>query len=190
MTVFARLLAGLVVLLAATAGALALTAGPAVACSCVNPSADFIDTQDVAFSGVVTDRREAGDDAILTFRTDLVFKGEVTKRVDVVSGGKGDTCGLDAHVDDRLLVFGQLVDGEVTSNLCSSMAAPGKAYREITAELGKGTAPTPGYTKAARRGPGLTYEQFSAGRAILGVLGLAGLGYFAFRFWRARRRTT
>lgn len=186
----ARLLAGLVLLVSTTAGALVLTAGPAAACSCVGPSVDFLDTHDVAFSGVVTNRRASGDELILTLRADRVFKGEVTKRVDVVSGGAGDTCGLDAQDDDHLLVFGTLAKGEVTSNLCSSVTAPDKAYREILVELGDGTAPTAGYMRAERRTLGLTHEQFAAGRAILGVLGLALLGYFAFRAWRARRRTT
>jgi hypothetical protein len=35
----------------------------------------------------------------------------------------------------------------------------------------------------------VTHDQFVAGRAILGVLGLVLLGYFVFRAWRARRRT-
>lgn len=188
-TTLARLLAGLAVLVSTTAGALVLTAGPAVACSCVEASIDLLDTHDVAFSGVVTSRREPGDDVILTLRTDRVFKGEVTKRVDVVGGGEGDTCSMAAQEGDRLLVFGSMVDAEVTSNLCLSVTAPGKDYREIVAGLGEGTAPTAGYMKAERRTLGLTYEQFAAGRAILGALGLAVLGYFVFRAWRARRRT-
>lgn len=35
----------------------------------------------------------------------------------------------------------------------------------------------------------MTYDQFAAGRAILGAVGLAVLGYLVFRAWRARRRT-
>lgn len=189
MRTLARLLAGLAVLVSTTAGALVLTAGPAAACSCVEPTIDLLDTHDVAFSGVVTNRREPGDEVILTLRTDRIFKGEVTKRVDVVSGGEGDTCSMEAQDGDRLLVFGSMVGAEVTSGLCGSVTAPGKAYREIVAELGEGTAPTAGYMKAERRTLGLTYEQFAAGRAILGALGLAVLGYFVFRAWRARRRT-
>jgi len=185
----ARLLAGLAVLVSTTAGMLVLTAGAAAACSCVQPSIDFLDTHDVAFSGVVTSRREAGDDVILTLRADRVFKGEVTKRVDVVGGGQRDTCAMEAQDGDRLIVFGSMVDAEVTSGLCSSVTAPGKAYREILAELGEGTAPPAGYMKAERRTLGLTYEQFAAGRAILGAFGLAVLGYFVLRAWRARRRT-
>lgn len=186
----ARLLAGLVMLVSTTAGALVLTAGPAAACSCAEASVDLLDTNDVAFTGVVTSLRESGGDVIVTLRTDRVFKGEVTKRVDVVGGGQRDTCAMEAQEGDRLLVFGAVVEGDVTSSLCGSVTAPGKPYPEILAELGEGTAPTAGYMRAERRTLGLTYEQFAAGRAILGALGLAVLGFFVFRAWRARRRTS
>lgn len=189
MRVVPRLIAGLVLLVSATAGGLVLTAGPAAA-SCAEPSADFLDHSAVAFSGVVADRRESGDDVITTIKVDRVFKGEITRRVDVVSRAENVDYSVAAGVDTRVIVFGDLVDGEVTSNLCSTVVGPGKAYREIVAELGDGTAPAAGYMKAERRTLGLTYEQFSAGRAILGALGLIALGYFVLRAWRARRRTS
>ena len=179
----ARLLAGLVVLVA-----LAQTAGPATA-SCAQPSADFLDGSDVAFAGVVTNLRESGDDVVATVRVHRVYKGEITRKVEVIGEGPGEDSGITGRIDDRIIVFGQLVDGEVTSNRCSTIG-PGKYSKQILAELGDGTAPAAGYMKVERRGPGLSYEQFSAGRAILGVLGLTALGYFLFRAWRARRRTS
>ncbi|UUZ60982.1 hypothetical protein [Nocardioides sp. B-3] len=73
-------------LLSGMIGTLLLTSAPANA-SCAEPSADHLDTSDVVFSGVVSGLRESGDDRITTVRVDRVFKGEVTKRVDVVSAG-------------------------------------------------------------------------------------------------------
>ena len=35
----------------------------------------------------------------------------------------------------------------------------------------------------------MTYDEFSAGRAILGALGLIAMAYLLVRAWRARRRT-
>ncbi len=187
MRLLARLLVGLVLVVSTAAGALVLTSGPAAACSCAVPTVDLLDTHDVAFTGVVAKRRQAGGEAFVTLRTERVFKGDVTKRVDVVGDEPNSTCSLEAEDGDRLLVFGQLVDGEVTSNLCSTVTGLGKSYREILGDLGEGSEPSAGYIKAERRGVGLSYEQFSAGRAILGAIGLIGLGYFAFRAWRARR---
>jgi hypothetical protein len=186
----ARLLVGLALLVSTTAGALVLTAAPAAACSCVGPSTDLLDTHDVAFSGVVTNQRASGDELILTLRADRVFKGEVTRRVDVLGGDEGSTCRIEAGDDDRLLVFGTVAKGQVTSSLCSTVTARDKAYRELRTELGEGTAPTAGYMEVERRPLGLTYEQFAAGRAVLGALGLILIGLLVFRAWRARRRTT
>lgn len=143
----------------------------------------------MAFSGVVAKLRESGGAPVVTFRAESVFKGEVTRRVDVVGGEEGDTCGLQPNEGDRLIVFGQLVEGEVRSNSCLAVPTAGKAGRAILSELGEGTEPSPGYMSVERRSLGLSYEQFVAGRAVLGVLGLAFLAYFVFRAWRARRRT-
>lgn len=185
----ARLLAGLVLLVSTTAGALVLTAGPAAACSCVGASVDFLDTHDVAFSGVVKDQRVTGDHSVLTVSADRVFKGEVTRKVDIVGEREGSACGFESQVDDRVIVFADKGDPNLTGGLCATVTAPSQSYRQLLDELGGGTEPTPGYQKAELKTLGLTYEQFVAGRAILGVLGLAVLGYFVFRAWRARRRT-
>lgn len=189
MTSAARLLAGLALLVSATAGALVLTSGPATA-SCAEPSADRLDGSDVVFSGVVSGLRQSGDDRITTVRVDRVFKGEVTRRVDVVSpAGEGDHP-MAAAEGDPLIVFGERDGDEVWSSLCQTVIGPDETYYDpILSELGEGTAPSAGYMKAERRTLGLTHDQFAAGRAILGVLGLTALGFFAFRTWRAGRRT-
>ena len=118
-----------------------------------------------------------------------MFKGDITRRVDVVSHAENVDYSVSAGTGADLIVFGGLVDGEVNSSLCGTVVSPVKYYREILAGLGEGTAPTSGYMKAERRTFGLSHDQFAAGRAILGVLGLIALAFFAFRTWRARRRT-
>lgn len=189
MNLLARLLAGLVLLVSCTAGALLLTSGPATA-SCAEPSADHLETSDVVFSGVVSGLRESGGDRITTVRVDRVFKGDVTRRVDVASPADEGDYSMTAVEGDPLIVFGQLDDGEVSSSLCLSVIGPDEYYYEpILAELGEGAAPAPGYTKAESRTFGLTHDQFAAGRAIIGAVGLIAVGFLAFRAWRTRRRT-
>ena len=189
MNLLARLLAGLVLLVSCTASALLLTSGAAAA-SCAEPSADHLDTSDVVFSGVVSALRQSGDDRITTVRVDRVFKGDVTRRVDVSSPADEGDYSMTAVEGDQLIVFGQLDDGEVSSSLCLSVIGPDEFYYEpILAELGEGAAPAPGYTKAESRTFGLTHDQFAAGRAIIGAVGLVAVGFLALRTWRARRRT-
>lgn len=185
------LLAGLLLVLSTAAGTLVLAAGPAAA-SCVEPSAQDVDTSDVAFSGVVTARRETGDVLLTTVRVDRVFKGEITRRVDVVSptaDGREDVA-METEPGGLVIVFGDLESGEVTSSFCRTVSGPDEYYYDpILMELGEGTEPSPGYMKVERGSLGLSYDQFVAGRAVLGALGLSCLAYFAYRAWRARRRT-
>ncbi len=188
MTTRPGLLARLVLLVSAMVGALVLTSAPASA-SCAEPSADHLDTSDVVFSGVVSGLRESGGDRITTVRVDRVFKGDVTTRVDVASPAGEVDAEMTAPEGAPLIVFGQLEDGEVSSSLCLSVVGPGDHYEPILADLGEGTAPAPGYMKAERSPFGLTHDQFSAGRAIIGAVGLVAVGFLAFRVWRARRRT-
>lgn len=183
----ARALGALLLLVSTALGAVVVAAGPASACSCVEPTPAFLDTHDVAFTGTVTDRRDPGDEVIVTVRTDRVFKGDVTRRVDVVGGSESDTCSLAAQDGDEVLVFGNLDDDEVSSGRCSTVT--GEQRRALVPDLGEGTAPAAGYLRAERRSWGLSHEQFAAGRAVLGVIGLVLLGWLAWRTWRARRRT-
>lgn len=184
MRLLARLLAGSIL---AALLSLVLLAGPATA-GCAEPSADLIDGSDVVFSGVATELVRSGDRDIVTVKVDSAFKGEVRRRVDVVSQTDAEDP-ITAATGDGVLVFGLLDDGDVTSNGCATLVAPSKAYRQVLSDLGAGTDPIAGYQKADR-GIGLSFRQFSAGRAILGVLGLSAGAFFVFRFWRARRRTT
>ncbi|WP_107766287.1 hypothetical protein [Nocardioides terrigena] len=62
----------------------------------------------------------------------------------------------------------------------------------VVSLLGGSLALTAG-PAAASDSVGLTYDQWRTGRLVLGVLGLAFLGFFVFRALRARwsqRRTT
>ena len=192
MRLLARLVLGLAVILSTTAGVMVLTAGPAAACSCASQDVDDLSAgADVIFTGSVSKRAEYDDEAVLTVRVDQVFEGEVQRRTDVVGGVDGNMCGLDQREGDPIIVFGTLSDGEVSAGLCSSLhPLSGPGYEKALVDLGEGAEPSPGYMKAERRGIGLSYDQFVAGRAILGVLGLLGLAYLGYRTWRVRRRTS
>ncbi|KRF37498.1 hypothetical protein [Nocardioides sp. Soil805] len=175
-------------LLVPVLGAALVLTGPPAAASCAEPSAELADGSDLAFSGVVLDRSTSGGDPMVTVRVDRVFKGEVTRRVDVVSDASDDGYAIDADIDDEVVVFAQLVDDQVTSGLCTVVVGPGTYYDRVLEDLGPGTAPSEGYTQAERSG--LTYDQWSMGRLVTGVLGLAVLGVVAWRSlraWRARR---
>lgn len=189
MSIHRRLLARAALLVVTAASLIVLGAAPSSACSCAAPLAtDALDEHDVAFSAVVLGGRKVDDEAIDTMRVRTVFKGDVPRKVDVVGPELSSMCGLASELDDEVVVFGDLVDGEVTSNGCLTTVAPSREYRQLIADLGTGTEPEPGHLKAERDRPGLSYDQFSAGRALLGVAGLSVMGFFVFRSWRARRR--
>lgn len=183
--------AGVLLVGSVLAGSLSLTAGPAAARSCAEPSADFAAGNPLVFSGVVRDRTSSGDSPVVTVRVDRVFKGEVTCRVDVVSDGPTTSYEITARTDDPVVVFAHLDGDEVTSGLCTVVVGPGRYYDRVLRDLGEGTEPSPGYTKADSAG--LTYDQWRTGRLVLGVLGLSAMAFFVFRAFRARRahrRTT
>lgn len=191
MTPVPRVLAGVLLVVSVLAGSLALTAGPAAARSCAEPSADFADGNPLVFSGVVRDRRSSGESPVVTVRVDRVFKGDVTRRVDVVSDAPNPSYEITAGTDDAVVVFARLEGDEVTSDLCAVVVGPGTYYDRVLRDLGEGTEPSPGYTRADS--VGLTYDQWRTGRLVLGVLGLGFMAFFAFRAFRARqasRRTT
>lgn len=186
-----RVLAGVLLVVSVLAGSLALSAGPAAARSCAEPSADLADDNPLVFSGLVKGRRSSGDSPVVTVRVDRVFKGDVTRRVDVVSGAPAPSDEITARTDDPVVVFARLDGDEVTSGPCAVVVGPGTYYDRVLRDLGEGTEPSPGYTKADS--VGLTYDQWRTGRLVLGVLGLGCMAFFAFRAfrgWRARRRTT
>lgn len=184
MSLPARLLAG-VLLAPALAGSLVLTAGPASARSCAEPSADLADGSDLVFSGVVVDRRTSGNDPVTTVRVERAYEGEVTRKVDVVSASSTPGYAVDAALDDEVVVFATLEGDEVVSDLCRVVVGPGQPYDRVLRDLGEGTAPAEGYTQAERSG--LTYDQWQTGRLVTGVLGLGVMGVVAWRALRARR---
>jgi hypothetical protein len=176
---------------AVLAGPLTLTAAPATARSCAEPSADLAGASDLVFAGVVSDRRTSGDDPVVVVRVDRVFEGEVTRRVDVVSDASTPGYEITAEIEDEVIVFARLVDEEVVSDLCRVVVGPGGSYDRVRRDLGEGTAPSEGYTQADRAG--LTYDQWRTGRLVFGVIGLSFMAFFAFRALRGRlaqRRTS
>jgi hypothetical protein len=180
-TTLARLLGGVLLVASLLVGSLALSAGPASA-SCAEPSADFADSSDLVFSGVVRDRGGGEEAPVVTVRVDRAFKGEVTRRVDVVSDGPNPSYEIDARAGDEVLVFARLRDGEVTSDLCSFVTGPYVA--RVLRDLGEGAAPSPGHTQVEQEG--LTRDQWRTGRLVLGVVGLTFLAFLAYRALRGR----
>lgn len=191
MSPLARLLAGALLLGAFLLGAVTATTAPAAARSCAEPSADLAAGSDLVFSGVVRDRRTSGERPLVTVRVDQAFKGEVTRRIDVLSVSSDAGYEITAQVDDEVVVFARLEDGEVFSGLCTVVVGPGRSYERVLRDLGAGTAPADGYLKA--ESAGLTYDQWKTGRFVFGLIGLsfmAFLGFRAVRAWWARRRTS
>ncbi|KRF00828.1 hypothetical protein ASG88_10390 [Nocardioides sp. Soil777] len=188
MTPAFRALVGALMVVSVLAGSLVLTAGPATACTCAELSADLADGSDLVFTGEVEDSRSDG--AVQTVRVDEVFKGDVTRRVDVVNDIDG-TCVFEWPLGAQVLVFGNLERDEVRSSLCTSAVSTDEGYRQVVQALGEGMEPSPGYTEADS--VGLTYDQWRTGRLVFGVIGLTLMGFVAFRAFRAwwsRRRTT
>lgn len=108
----------------------AVFTSPASACSCI-PSTEGERYQRAThvFSGVVrSETLEAGDPASphddkyrYTVAVRAEHKGDVARRVDVVTSTSGGLCGIRLHPGTEYVVFahGDSADGRVESHLCS-----------------------------------------------------------------------
>ena len=79
-------------------GAVALVlAGDAAACTCATaPVKERLDSADAAFVGrLVAERPRSADEAVYVFVVDSVVKGELGRRVEVVSPTSGAACGFE-----------------------------------------------------------------------------------------------
>jgi len=112
------------------------TAGTALACSCAGPTTDLQSAQraDAVFTGVLLDRQVAdgvvvssSDPAVLTFRVEEIFRGEVAQRQAIVTARDGASCGLELSGPGPHLIFARTeafpfepdaADGALRADLC------------------------------------------------------------------------
>lgn len=103
-----------------TLAALAGSAKPAHACSCIPPDPKaFLARADGAFVGTLENRLDLGDGrALFTFRVERSVKGALGATVDVESASNGAACGLEASVGGRIGLFLARDGTRWTSSLC------------------------------------------------------------------------
>ena len=110
---------------------------PAHACSCIaRTEAQQVDTAEVVFRGVVTDKvlplgtpQSSLDPVEYTFDVEQVFKGSATTPQRATSAVSSASCGVELEVGGRYLVFADSETGQLTLSLCGGTrpAGPGEA---------------------------------------------------------------
>lgn len=135
---------------------------PARACACVGltPEEAF-DYADVVFRGQVTriegEPTVTGDQAI--FRVDHVFKGAPTHELTIHGGPYGSGCSYQFQADTEYLVYANLEQGKLTTNICSR-TAPIRFAREDLRMLDAGPVVANGFR---------AYWEAYGGEAIFGL---------------------
>ena len=114
----------------AALAAVAATAEPAGACSCVrqDPRTSLAHS-DAAFVGTLLERRErpgpirsSADPVTLVFKVERSVKGNLPATVEVTTAAHGASCGIEAEVGQRIGLFLRRERGAWTSSLCSQIA--------------------------------------------------------------------
>lgn len=133
--------------------ALAVTATPAGACSCLAiDDIEAFSLADAVFTGAAVERHEPTDplsSTTLVFDVDHVYKGDVGARQEVSTPSSSAACGI-SPTDDRMLVFatepgttraGSLdaADGQLVAFLCGGTRDVSTAT--VPAAFGDGRAP-------------------------------------------------
>ncbi len=97
----------------------ALASGSAQACSCaiVDPRAGLTEA-DGAFIGVLVKREEQVSSALLTFRVEEVFKGEIGSTITVRTSLSGGSCGIELSSGGRTGLLVTRQDGGWSGHLC------------------------------------------------------------------------
>lgn len=109
-----------VVCLVALLAALAVTAGPARACSCIPPDPwSYLRQADGAFVGELVSRRSAGQGRdVLLFRVERAVKGRIGATVEVETADNGAACGIEGSVGQRIGLFLRREGGGWFGHLC------------------------------------------------------------------------
>ncbi len=108
---------------AIVAAALVL-AGDAAACTCATaPAKERLDSADAAFVGRLVDRRPRPDgEATYVFVVDSVVKGDLDRRVEVVSPTSGAACGFELPMGEASGILLRRAGDDWISGLCGQIA--------------------------------------------------------------------
>jgi hypothetical protein len=118
---------------AAVASLVALVpAAEAMACTCIAaPATQRLDSADAAFIGrLVTTRatpepgpiKNAGREIVYVFTVDHVVKGDLGRRVEVLSPASGAACGFEVRSDEAAGILLRRDRGSWTGGLCGQIA--------------------------------------------------------------------
>ncbi len=117
------------ILLALTlaAGLLPATISPAWACSCIAVSPeDHAKSAKVVFTGQARSITDTGTTLVTRFTARIVYKGEVPRRLDVITAKDSAACGFPFREDKKFTVFGGKVrNGHTGTNLCTGTTRGG-----------------------------------------------------------------
>ena len=167
---------------ATSLAALALSAAPALACSCLRPesAAQHAQAADVVFKGAPIGSRRTPYGAVTVFRVASVLKGRVGATVEVTHGTDSAACGVLFQPGQPVLVLAdRAAGGRVSTNLCSQPMFSEREYRQALGGGGRGPAPV-GRCEALR-------AEFAVGEAYSRRLGERALQRSGARTLRVRR---
>ena len=113
--------------LALAAGLLPATISPAWACSCIAVSPDdHARRARVVFTGEARSITDNGNTLVTRFTAQIVYKGEVPRRLDVITAKDSAACGFPFREDKNFTVFGSKVrNGHTGTNLCTGTTRGG-----------------------------------------------------------------
>ena len=106
-------------------GAVALVlAGDAAACTCATaPVKERLDLADAAFVGrLVAERPRSTDEAVYVFVVDSVVKGELGRRVEVVSPTSGAACGFELPLGEASGILLRRAGEDWIGGVCGQVA--------------------------------------------------------------------
>ena len=98
--------------------------GDAAACTCATaPAKERLDSADAAFVGrLVAERPRSADEAVYVFVVDSVVKGELGRRVEVVSPTSGAACGFELPLGEASGILLRRAGEEWIGGLCGQIA--------------------------------------------------------------------
>jgi hypothetical protein len=93
---------------------------PALACSCIaSTPEEHADNAKIIFTGMSKRVDRTLSELTVRFRVSKIFKGDVPRRVTIVTPSDSAACGCSFKEDTRYTVFGSARGERVETNLCS-----------------------------------------------------------------------